>query len=73
MPGMHALGNVLILTSQSESCRLLVNEAMDLDCPAIISDHVGRRGGLVVKGRTGWDGSIPWETSPRYAAVCARP
>jgi glycosyltransferase involved in cell wall biosynthesis len=27
---------------------------MNLECPAIVTDHVGCRGDLVVEGRTGW-------------------
>ncbi|KEF42495.1 MAG: hypothetical protein ER33_05450 [Cyanobium sp. CACIAM 14] len=54
MPAIYALGNVLVLASQSETWGLVVNEAMNLECPAIVSDHVGCRGDLVVEGHTGW-------------------
>ena len=54
MPAIYALGNVLVLASQSETWGLVVNEAMNLACPAIVTDHVGCRGDLVVDGRTGW-------------------
>jgi glycosyltransferase involved in cell wall biosynthesis len=45
---------VLVLASQSETWGLVVNEAMNLACPAIVTDNVGCRGDLVVDGRTGW-------------------
>lgn len=54
MPAVYALGNVLVLASQSETWGLVVNEAMNLECPAIVSNHVGCRGDLVVEGQTGW-------------------
>jgi glycosyltransferase involved in cell wall biosynthesis len=54
MPAIYALGNVLVLASQSETWGLVVNEAMNLECPAIVTDQVGCRGDLVVEGRTGW-------------------
>jgi glycosyltransferase involved in cell wall biosynthesis len=54
MPAIYALGDVLVLASQSETWGLVVNEAMNLGCPAIVSDHVGCRGDLVVEGMTGW-------------------
>jgi glycosyltransferase involved in cell wall biosynthesis len=54
MPAIYAIGNVLVLASQSETWGLVVNEAMNLECPAIVTDHVGCRGDLVVEGRTGW-------------------
>ena len=54
MPAIYALGNVLVLASQSETWGLVVNEAMNLACPAIVTDNVGCRGDLVVDGRTGW-------------------
>lgn len=54
MPAIYSLGDLLVLPSQSETWGLVVNEAMNLDCPAIVSDHVGCSHDLVLPGETGW-------------------
>jgi glycosyltransferase involved in cell wall biosynthesis len=54
MPAVYSMGDVLVLPSQSETWGLVVNEAMNLACPAIVSDHVGCSHDLVVHGQTGW-------------------
>lgn len=54
MPSIYALGDVMVLPSQSETWGLVVNEAMNLACPVIVTDHVGCGPDLVIPGRTGW-------------------
>lgn len=54
MPTIYSLGDLLVLPSQSETWGLVVNEAMNLDCPAVVSDHVGCGHDLVLHGETGW-------------------
>jgi glycosyltransferase involved in cell wall biosynthesis len=54
MPSIYALGDVMVLPSQSETWGLVVNEAMNLECPVIVTDHVGCGPDLVIPGRTGW-------------------
>ena len=54
MPSIYALGDVMVLPSQSETWGLVVNEAMNLECPVIVTDHVGCGPELVIPGRTGW-------------------
>jgi len=44
----------MVLPSQSETWGLVVNEAMNLECPVIVTDHVGCGPDLVIPGRTGW-------------------
>lgn len=54
IPKVYALGDVLVLPSNSETWGLVVNEAMNMGLPAIVSDHVGCGPDLVIHGRTGW-------------------
>lgn len=54
MPSIYALGDVMVLPSQSETWGLVVNEAMNLACPVVVTDHVGCGPDLVIPGRTGW-------------------
>lgn len=54
MPAVYAAGQVLVLPSESETWGLVVNEAMCLGVPAIVSDRVGCGPDLVIPGRTGW-------------------
>jgi glycosyltransferase involved in cell wall biosynthesis len=54
MPAVYSMGDLLALPSESETWGLVVNEAMNLACPAIVSDHVGCAYDLVVPGQTGW-------------------
>jgi glycosyltransferase involved in cell wall biosynthesis len=54
MPKVYAAGNVLVLPSRSETWGLVVNEAMSLGLPAIVSSHVGCAEDLVIPGQTGW-------------------
>jgi glycosyltransferase involved in cell wall biosynthesis len=55
MPAIYALGNVMVLPSQmGETWGLVVNEAMNLACPVIVSHQVGCGPDLVIPGRTGW-------------------
>jgi glycosyltransferase involved in cell wall biosynthesis len=56
MPMVYAAGDVLVLPSHgaAETWGLAVNEAMNLERPAIVSSHVGCGPDLVQHGRTGW-------------------
>ena len=54
LPVIYSMGDVLVLPSESETWGLVVNEAMNLGCPAIVSDRVGCAHDLVVPGQTGW-------------------
>jgi glycosyltransferase involved in cell wall biosynthesis len=54
LPAVYSMGDVLVLPSQSETWGLVVNEAMNLGCPAIVTDRVGCAHDLVVPGQTGW-------------------
>ena len=56
MPRVYATGNVLVLPSYGagETWGLAVNEAMNLERPAVVSSHVGCGPDLVQPGRTGW-------------------
>ena len=54
LPAVYRMGDVLVLPSESETWGLVVNEAMNLSCPAIVSDRVGCAYDLVVPGQTGW-------------------
>jgi|CXWL01.1.fsa_nt_gi glycosyltransferase involved in cell wall biosynthesis len=53
MPRVHAAANVLVLPSESETWGLVVNEAMCLGRPAIVSSHVGCAHELVLPNETG--------------------
>lgn len=54
MPAVYAASDLLVLPSQSETWGLVVNEAMNLSCPVIVSDHVGCAPDLVIPDYTGW-------------------
>lgn len=49
----YASADALLLPSSSEPWGLVVNEAMEVGCPVIVSDHVGCAPTLVVPGKTG--------------------
>ncbi len=53
VPEVLALGNVLVLPSQSEPWGLVVNEAMACGLPVIVSDRCGCVPDLVDAGQTG--------------------
>jgi len=53
MPRAYAAADLLVLPSQSETWGLVVNEAMCLGLPAIVSSHVGCAYDLVVPDETG--------------------
>lgn len=71
MPGIYALGDLLVLPSYGpgETWGLCVNEAMNLARPAIVSSHVGCGPDLVLPGRTGW--IFPAGDSAALTAVLA--
>ena len=46
--------SLLVLPSQNETWGLVVNEAMNLSCPVLVSDHVGCWPDLVIPDYTGW-------------------
>lgn len=56
MPARYQLGDVLVLPSEGrhETWGLAVNEAMHLERPAIVSDHVGGHADLIRAEETGW-------------------
>jgi glycosyltransferase involved in cell wall biosynthesis len=54
LPAVYAMADVLVLPSLSETWGLVVNEAMNLGCPAIVTERVGCAYELVVPGQTGW-------------------
>lgn len=56
MPVRYLLGDIFILPSEGrhETWGLAVNEAMHLQRPVIVSDHVGCHPDLLVPGKTGW-------------------
>ncbi len=54
MPSVYSASDLLVLPSQQETWGLVVNEAMNLSCPALVSDHVGCAPDLVVPDQTGW-------------------
>lgn len=54
MPSIYAASDLLVLPSENETWGLVVNEAMNLSCPALVSDHVGCGPDLIVPDQTGW-------------------
>lgn len=54
LPAHYAAIDNLVLPSRSESWGLVVNEAMAVDVPAIVSDAVGSRADLIEEGLTGF-------------------
>ena len=56
MPTRYALADLLALPSRGvyETWGLVVNEAMHLGVPALVSDRVGCQRDLVEDGKTGW-------------------
>jgi glycosyltransferase involved in cell wall biosynthesis len=54
MPSVYSASDLLVLPSQQETWGLVVNEAMNLSCPALVSDHVGCAPDLVLPDQTGW-------------------
>lgn len=54
MPSIYAATDLLVLPSQNETWGLVVNEAMNLSCPAVVSDHVGCGPDLILPDQTGW-------------------
>jgi glycosyltransferase involved in cell wall biosynthesis len=56
MPRTYAAGDLLVLPSQGsgETWGLVVNEAMNLGKPIVVSSHVGCGPDLVRPGQNGW-------------------
>lgn len=56
MPARYLLGDVFVLPSEGrhETWGLATNEAMHLERPVILSDHVGCHADLLIPGKTGW-------------------
>ena len=54
LPCYYAVGDVLVLPSESEPWGLVVNEAMLFSMPVIVSDQVGAGADLVQDGVTGY-------------------
>jgi glycosyltransferase involved in cell wall biosynthesis len=74
MPAVYALGDLLVLPSLSEPWGLVVNEAMNLGLPVIVSDQVGAAPDLV-SSANGWvfpAGDIPALTAALREAISDR-
>lgn len=54
LPLYYSLGHVLVLPSQNEPWGLVVNEAMAMGLPVMVSDMVGCGPDLVIEGRSGF-------------------
>jgi glycosyltransferase involved in cell wall biosynthesis len=54
MPARYLLADAFVLPSRSESWGLVVNEAMHLGVPCLVSNLVGCQRDLVQPGETGW-------------------
>lgn len=54
MPARYLLADLLALPSRAETWGLVVNEAMHLGRPCLVSDRVGCQPDLVTPGETGW-------------------
>ena len=54
LPGLYAAADVLVLYSKSETWGLVVNEAMAMGTPVIVSKAVGCVDDLVAEKNTGW-------------------
>jgi glycosyltransferase involved in cell wall biosynthesis len=54
MPVVYAASNALVLTSQTETWGLVVNEAFACGIPAIVSDTIGCIPDLIHEGETGF-------------------
>jgi glycosyltransferase involved in cell wall biosynthesis len=54
LPHYYAIANILVLPSRTEAWGLVVNEAMALSRPVIVSDAAGASHDLVLPGKTGW-------------------
>ena len=72
MPRALAALDLLVLPSQGpgETWGLVVNEAMALGVPCIVSDHVGCRADLIEEGATGW--SFPAGDAPALTRALHR-
>jgi glycosyltransferase involved in cell wall biosynthesis len=54
MPARYLLADLVVLPSRYETWGLVVNEAMHLGVPCLVSDEVGCQRDLVTDGETGW-------------------
>jgi glycosyltransferase involved in cell wall biosynthesis len=65
MPSALASLDLLVLPSEGpgETWGLIVNEAMAVGTPCIVSDHVGCRADLIIEGQTGWSCAAGDETA----------
>ena len=54
LPAYYVAADVLVLSSESETWGLVVNEAMACGLPAIVSDAVGCAPDLIEEGKTGF-------------------
>ncbi len=70
LPLLYALGDVLVLPSSHEPWGLVVNEAMTMGRPAIVSDVVGSGRDLVVAGQSGY--SYPTADTRAIAEIMER-
>ena len=54
MPARYLLADLVVLPARYETWGLVVNEAMHLGVPCLVSDEVGCQRDLVTDGETGW-------------------
>lgn len=54
LPAVYAAADLIILPSRSETWGLVINEAMNLACPAVVTDRVGCAPDLVISDYSGW-------------------
>jgi len=54
LPLYYSLGDVVVLPSLTEPWGLVVNEAMSMGTPAIVSDRVGAGPDMVIEGESGF-------------------
>ncbi len=76
MPALYALADIVVLPSIGayETWGLVVNEAMHLGRPCLVSQHVGCQRDLVTHGQTGWvfDPDSPVALMQTLAAAIAQ-
>lgn len=71
LPEIYNAADCIVLSSESETWGLVINEAMNLGCVPIVSDHVGCHLDLVRPGENGWvvkAGSVESLTEAMQAA-----
>lgn len=67
LPRCYVASDVFVMASLKETWGLVVNEAMTMGLPVVLSDRIGCREDLLLEGRTGL--SFPHD-DPRALAAC---